>query len=118
MAIPALGLPHDGPSWSSACIADQVRKSVWQGKAKQVSGAGTVAVARAAFRQRLPQSKKGKENKGSCTGESGDEGSDDDALRFECGSWMVEVEESIGAERFRWVKSLIFSCLVAESSFA
>ena len=60
-----------------------------------------MAVARAAFRQRLPQSKKGKEYKGYRSGENGDEDSDEDAVRFECGSWMVEVEESIEPERFR-----------------
>ena len=75
-------------------------KSVWQGKAKQVTGPGAAPPARAAFVKRLAQMKQGTKKKDRDR-EGPDDDDEDDVVRYECNSWLAEVEQDLDPAAFR-----------------
>ena len=75
-------------------------KSVWQGKAKQVTGPGAAPPARAAFVKRLAQMKQGTKKKDRDR-EGPDDDGEDDVVRYECNSWLAEVEQDLDPAAFR-----------------
>lgn len=75
-------------------------KSVWQGKAKQVTGPGAAPVAKAAFTKRLAQMRQGTKKRDRDREEPDDDG-EDDVVRYECSSWLAEVERELDPAAFR-----------------
>ena len=85
-----------GSGWN---LYNEEGKVVWQGRAKQVSGREAPPAARVAFRK-LCRDKLGK-RKRSGDDEEDDEDDDDEPVRFECGSWLAEVEQDLEPASFK-----------------
>ena len=75
-------------------------KVVWQGRAKQVTGPGAPSAAKVAF-QKLCRDKLGKRKRSGDDGEEDDEDDDDEPVRFECGSWLAEVDHDLDPASFK-----------------